>query len=60
MICPCGGQTREHEVHTGRVVTCVACGRRELFPFRRALAVPAAAAVPQPVIEPESQQDLFA
>lgn len=31
VICACGGMTREHDVIDGRVVTCNACGRRELF-----------------------------
>lgn len=34
MICPCGGECREHWVKAGRVVTCNACGRRETFKRR--------------------------
>lgn len=36
MICPCGGLTRDHETLAGRVYTCNACGRRELFAWKAA------------------------
>ena len=35
MICACGGECREHQVLAGWVVTCNACGRRELFERKR-------------------------